>query len=74
MPPTKSVLLRLDPSLASELQAVAAVEGRSVSDVAREAIRSLVEQRRSDPRFQRRLEQTLDEQAEVLGKLRSEDR
>ena len=74
MPPTKSVLLRLDPSLASELQAVAAVEGRSVSDVAREAIRSLVEQRRRDPVFQRRLERTLDEQAEVLGKLRSEDR
>ena len=74
MPPTKSVLLRLDPSLASELQAVAAVEGRSVSDVAREAIRGLVEQRRRDPAFQRRLEQTLDEQAEVLGKLRSEDR
>ena len=74
MPPTKSVLLRLDPSRASELQAVAAVEGRSVSDVAREAIRSLVEQRRRDPVFQRQLEQTLDEQAEVLGKLRSEDR
>src|ERR671924_104816 len=45
---TKNMLLRLDPELAERLQAVAAVEGRSVSDVAREAIATLVQQRRTD--------------------------
>ena len=33
---TKNILLRLDPELAERLQTVASVEGRSVSDVARE--------------------------------------
>ena len=42
---TKNMLLRLDPELAERLQTVAEVEGRSVSDVAREAIAALVEQR-----------------------------
>lgn len=72
MAPTKNVLLRLDPALAEELQAVAAVEGRSVSDVAREAIRVLVEQRRKDKRFQKQVQRTLDEQARVLGQLRGD--
>ena len=38
---TKNILLRLDPELAERLQIVADVEGRSVSDVAREAIAAL---------------------------------
>ena len=70
---TKNVLLRLDPVLAESMKAVADVEGRSVSDVAREAIQALVDQRRSDPAFQRRLDRMLDEQARVLDLLR-EDR
>ena len=45
---TKNLLLRLDPSLAGQLQTVADIEGRTVSDVAREAIATLVEQRRRD--------------------------
>ena len=35
---TKNVLLRLDPVLAESMKAVADVEGRSVSDVARQFI------------------------------------
>src|SRR2546422_927055 len=35
---TRNMMLRLDPGLADRLQAVAEVEGRSVSDVVREAI------------------------------------
>ena len=52
MATTKNILLRLDPALAEQLQAVADVEGRPVSEVAREAIRRLVAQRRDDPGFQ----------------------
>ena len=35
---TKNMVLRLEPGLAERLEAVAEVEGRSVSDVVREAI------------------------------------
>ena len=69
---TKNVLLRLDPSLAETLKTVAAVERRSVSDVAREAIQALVDQRRADPAFQKQLERTLNEQARVLEMLRED--
>jgi predicted transcriptional regulator len=53
------MVLRLDPELAERLRLVAEVEGRSVSDVAREAIAALVERRRRDRRFRRLLEESL---------------
>ena len=64
------MLLRLDPALAERLQAVAEVEGRSVSDVVREAIASLVQQRRSDRRFLQLLEQNLARHERLLKLLR----
>jgi predicted transcriptional regulator len=57
--PTKDMVLRLDPELAKRLRLVADVEGRSISDVAREAIAALVERRRGDKRFRRLLEESL---------------
>ena len=45
------MVLRLDPALAERLEAVAEVEGRSVSDVVREAIAALVAARQQDERF-----------------------
>jgi predicted transcriptional regulator len=56
---TKDMVLRLDPQLAARLRLVADVEGRSISDVAREAIAALVERRRRDKRFRRLLEESL---------------
>lgn len=53
------MVLRLDPELAERLRLVAEVEGRSISDVAREAIAALVEPRRRDRRFRRLLEESL---------------
>jgi len=70
---TKNMLLRLDPELAERLQAVADVEGRSVSDVAREAIAALVEQRRTDKRFARLLEESLIRHQRTLDLLREDD-
>ena len=67
--PNKNILLRLDPADAARLQAVAEVEGRSVSEVAREAIRELVESRRKDRRFQRLLRDNLERQRAVLDDL-----
>jgi predicted transcriptional regulator len=70
---TKNMLLRLDPELAERLQAVADVEGRTVSDVAREAIAALVDQRRNDERFARLLEESLDRHRRTLDLLREVD-
>lgn len=66
------MLLRLDPELAARLQAVADVEGRSVSDVAREAIAALVDQRRSDPTFVESLDATLERHRRTLDLLRED--
>jgi predicted transcriptional regulator len=60
------MVLRLDPALAERLAAVAEVEGRTVSDVAREAIAALVEARRSDKRFRRLLEDSLARHRRLL--------
>jgi predicted DNA-binding protein len=69
---TKNLLLRLDPELAGRLQTVADVEGRPVSDVVREAIATLVDQRRADKRFLRLLEDNLARHRQALDLLRDE--
>ena len=69
---TKNLLLRLDPELAERLQTVADVEGRSVSDVVREAISRLVEQRRGDKRFLELLDDNLARHRQALNLLRDD--
>jgi predicted transcriptional regulator len=69
---TKNLLLRLDHDLAGRLQTVAEVEGRSVSDVVREAITALVKQRRGDERFLRLLDDNLARHQEALELLRDD--
>jgi predicted DNA-binding protein len=68
---TKNLLLRLDPELAAQLQAVAEVEERPMSEVVREAIRSLIEARRTDKDFQRRLRDSAREHDRTLRALRT---
>lgn len=70
---TKNMVLRLDPELAERLAAVAEVEGRSVSDVAREAIAALVEARRKDQRFRRLLADNLARHQRLLDLLRDDE-
>lgn len=72
MPPTKNLLLRLDPRLAEELSAVAAVEGRPVSEVVRDAIRQLLEVKKQDKGFQAELERSARRYSDLLGKLREQ--
>ncbi len=69
---TKNMVLRLDPALADRLRLVAEVEGRSISDVAREAVAALVEERRTDKRFQALLEENLARHSEALRLLRDD--
>ena len=71
---TKNMVLRLDPDLAELLATVAEVEGRSVSDVAREAIAALVQDRRKDKRFRRMLEENLARHQRLLDMLREDQR
>ena len=66
------MVLRLDPVLAERLAAVAEVEGRSVSDVAREAIAELVDARRREKRFLRLLEDNLARHRRLLELLRED--
>lgn len=70
---TKNIVLRLDPELAERLQTVADVEGRSVSDVLREAVASLVAQRRRDERFIRLLEENVARHQRLLKALRDQE-
>jgi predicted DNA-binding protein len=70
---TKNIMLRLDPELAERLRVVADVEGRSVSDVLREAVAKLLEQRRKDKRFIRLLEENLARHQRLLEALRDQD-
>lgn len=69
---TKNLLLRLDPGLAEQLQTVAEAEGRTVSDVAREAIAALIEHRRRDERFVQLLEDNLARHQRALELLRDD--
>jgi predicted transcriptional regulator len=70
---TKNLLLRLDPGLAEQLQAVAEVEERPMAEVVREAIRTLIEARRRDDQFQRRLRDSAREHDRTLRALRAAD-
>jgi predicted transcriptional regulator len=69
---TKNMVLRLDPALAERLEAVAEVEGRSVSDVVREAIATLVAARQQDERFIRLVEDNLARHQRILEMLRDD--
>ena len=69
---TKNMVLRLDPELAQRLEAVAEVEGRSVSDVVREAITTLVTARQRDKKFIQLLEDNLVRHQRILQMLRDE--
>jgi predicted DNA-binding protein len=69
---TKNMVLRLEPGLAERLEAVAEVEGRSVSDVVREAISSLVGARQRDERFLQLLEDNVTRHQRILEMLRDE--
>jgi len=69
---TKNLLLRLDPDLAERLQTIAEVEGRSVSEVVREAIAELVKQRRRDKRFLQLLDENLARHRQAIELFREE--
>jgi metal-responsive CopG/Arc/MetJ family transcriptional regulator len=62
---TKVTSLRLEERLSAEVNAVARAEGQSVSDLVRDALRRHVDDRKSDPVFQKRLRGQLERDREL---------
>ena len=73
-PATKNVLLRLDPAMAERLEAVAEVEGRSVSDVIREAISELITRKRADKKFRKAVGEAIERNKRLLDLLAEDER
>ena len=65
----KNMTLRMDEALAGNVQAIAEVEGSTVSDVIRSAISEHVERRKADPEFQKLLKRNIERHAQLLGML-----
>jgi predicted transcriptional regulator len=66
---TKAMTLRLPNDRAADLEALARVEQKPVSEIVREAIDLLVEARRKDEGFQERLQRMIEEDRAVLERL-----
>lgn len=66
---TKAMTLRLDNETAKDLETTAKVDGVSVAEAVREAIDSHIENRRQDNDFRERLQQSIEENKELLERL-----
>jgi predicted transcriptional regulator len=68
MKPVKAMTIRLTAEQAEELQTVATVEERPVSEVIRAAIAEHIDNRKNDPAFQDSLKDRLDRARRLLPK------
>ncbi len=66
----KSMTLRLPREQAEDLELIATVDGRPMSEEIREALMEHVVRRRDDPEFQARLQGVLQDNREALRRLR----
>jgi predicted DNA-binding protein len=67
---TKAMTLRITNLQSFALKTIARTEGKSISDVIREAIDNHIEARQSDPEFQRRLRAHIEANNAILKRLR----
>lgn len=65
----KSMTLRLPREQAEQLELVATVDGRPMSEEIRDALMAHVERRRQDPEFQARLKRVLQTNEAALRRL-----
>jgi len=65
----KNMTLRIDEALADSVQAIAEVEGATVTDVIRTAISEHVDRRKADPEFQKMLKRNMERHAQLLSML-----
>lgn len=66
---TKMLTLRLPAEQAQDIEALARVNGVSVSEEIRDAITARVEAKRVDQQFQARLQRLMDQERTVLERL-----
>ena len=69
MAETRNMTLRMDETLADTVQAIAAVEGVTVTDVIRRAITEHVDRRKADPQFKKMLKRNMERHAQLLSML-----
>lgn len=69
MAEVKNMTLRMDEPLSDSVQAIAEVEGTTVTDVVRTAISEHVERRKADPDFQKMLKRNMERHAQLLSML-----
>lgn len=65
----KNLTVRLDEELAADTEALARVEGKSLNETVKEALKEAVERRRQDPEFRARLRGIIDQDRELLQRL-----
>lgn len=65
----KSTSLRLSEEEAREVEAVAQVDGMSVNEVARQALREHVKARRADPEFRARAKEIMERNRRLFERL-----
>jgi predicted DNA-binding protein len=63
----KSMTLRLPREQADELELIASVDGKPMSEEIREALEQHVKNRREDPEFQARLKRSQDRLSQLSG-------
>jgi predicted transcriptional regulator len=62
-----AMTIRLDPDLAGDLSTVAAVDGKPVSDVVRQAVTDHITARKADQRFRAALREHIGRVQRLLG-------
>lgn len=68
-PEMKNMTLRMEEGLAENVQAIAEVEGTTVTDVIRTAVSEHVDRRKADPEFQKMLRRNIERHAQLLSML-----
>lgn len=63
----RAMTIRLEDDLAEDLATVAAVDGKPVSDVVRQAVADHVKARKADPLFRARLREHIGKARRLLG-------
>lgn len=65
----KNLTVRLDDELATDAEALARAEGKSLNETVKLALAEAVERRRRDPKFKARVRQIIEQDRELLERL-----
>lgn len=66
---SKNLTVRLDDALASDTEALARAEGKSLNETVKQALSEAVQRRREDPAFKARVRRIIEEDRELLERL-----